>query len=224
MEPTADNDNQRLHPPIKQLYPPNNDSALAEPVVLNQTDPRFLLPEIPAAAETVPETINTDEGHVEIKDRPSQLAKTQRRKSSNGNPKRLRARSDPVLPIEKQVIVNKDSKLHQMSLRAARLSLFQNSDTPDGPNMDDKDFIESLCRCKSESNLEKPESDSETPGLTKHALYKESLYTGLHMLGKPTERYPCTSEDLCMYAHLIFPESRQVRVLRMLNRQSLTFF
>ncbi|ODM95910.1 Protein unc-13 D [Orchesella cincta] len=49
--------------------------------------------------------------------------------------------------------------------------------------------------------------------VTRHALYKEAIYTCVHMLGAPSpNRFPATQEEMCLYTHEAFSASHQEQV------------
>lgn len=47
--------------------------------------------------------------------------------------------------------------------------------------------------------------------VSRHELYKEAVYTCAHYLGLPSpQRFPTGQEEMCLYSHEIFSESRKV--------------
>lgn len=43
-------------------------------------------------------------------------------------------------------------------------------------------------------------------------LYKEALYTAIHMLGKPSFRFPSSQNDLLTYVQVTFAKDPQVKI------------
>jgi len=47
--------------------------------------------------------------------------------------------------------------------------------------------------------------------VTRQMLYREALYTGTHMLGKPSTRFPSSQEDILTYVQVSFANNIQAR-------------
>lgn len=60
-------------------------------------------------------------------------------------------------------------------------------------------------------DLKHHKSGFASNSVSRHDLYKEAIYTCVHMLGRPSaHRFPSSQEDMCLYAHGVFSESPQV--------------